>query len=353
MRRLHHKRVLRQKMGVLTSPLTRGYLLTSNSGVYHLSDGNLFRVFSHKVYGIALAEEHAFLSVHLGEFSAVIRCNRAALLGRSCILDLRVLYTLRVQDPSDRIHGLSWEKGGLWVANTSRNTLIKIDPDSGLILREIPVMTDRAGTPLFYNVNHINSVTALSSYVLFVASRAGCQSLLGVLEGDRVTVYGYGNIGVHDLYPTRDGFLFCDTFGQAGEEGRISGGCVYSQKGILNASWFRERSLTVRGLAGDPEGEWLTGCSLRGERSERFKGNGTLLVWEAEQIRAEITLPGIAQIYQIVQENGVVLTGAPLRKAEEMRQQFESALGPPLWDEGLRQPHFWVQRKWCRYRQGY
>lgn len=189
--------------------------------------------------------------------------------------------------------------------------------------------------PLFYNVNHINSVCARNGYVLFVAKRAGHQSLVAILEGDRVTAYGHRNTGVHDLYPTRDGFLFCDTFGPAAAEN--AGGCLVSEDGEFDGAYFRSRKLTVRGLAGDPGNELLIGNSHRGQRQTRFSGHGSILVARGGRVMDEIRLQHSAQVYQIIQEDGQFVGGAaPTITAETMRERLRGLLGPPVLDDRLR-----------------
>jgi len=331
-----------QETGVV---LDRGYLVTTNTGVYRLAGGTIYRVFRHKTYGIAMDTDHAYLSVHADRYAMVVRCNRAALLGHSPSLDLRVLHCQATRDMRDRMHGLSLGPAGLWVANTCRNTLLHLDTVTGRVLDEIAPFRDTFGTPLFYNVNHINSVCARDGYVLFVANRAGDQSLVAVLEGDRVTAYGYRNIGVHDLYPTRDGFLFCDTFGPAGAENL--GGSLVGESGEFDGAYFRSRTLTVRGLAGDPGDELLIGNSHRGQRETRSSGHGSILVARGGRVVDEIRLRHSAQVYQIVQEDGQFVGGAgPTITAATIRERLGGLLGPPVLDDRLQPAGYWVRFTW-------
>lgn len=193
--------------------IKKSYFFTSNSGVYRLALEGIYRIIGHKSYGITMDSDAVYLSMAISRYSVVGTFDRQTFSGNAKDFGMRSLLFLGVLDLSDRIHGLSMGKTGLWVANTGRNTVLLLDPSSGKIIRETALFSDRFGTPLYYNVNHINSVTAVDGGVLFVANRAGSRSLIGVLEDRRITCFAYPNPGVHDIFVPPHGLYFCDSFG--------------------------------------------------------------------------------------------------------------------------------------------
>ncbi len=327
--------------------LQRDYLVTSSGGLYLLAEGVIRRLLRHKIYGIALAPPHLYLAVAIGLSSVVVRCRYDALRAGRGALAMERLYTQQATDLSDRIHALSLAEEGLWVANTGRNTLLRLDPQGAAQPLEIPPFYDRFGTPLYYNVNHLNSVTALPGGVLFVANRAGERSLIGLLAGGRVRCHGYPRIGVHDAFLTRRGLLFCDTFGEHAPGPPYSGRVMLAGE-ALDEPWFARRQGIVRGVAGDPEGELLVGNSVRGTRQERFHGAGSLIVLQGGEVTGEIPLPGAAQIYQIVQTDGGTVRPPPAPTPALACDQLSAALGPALLDEPLLPLPAYVALKWGR-----
>lgn len=84
---------------------------------------------------------------------------------------------------NERIHQLYLGDKALWVANTGRNTLIKIDPETCHTIAELPVIVDQFGRGVLYDNNHINSVSEYGGTVLFAAYRAGDgRSMIGVYD---------------------------------------------------------------------------------------------------------------------------------------------------------------------------
>lgn len=333
--------------------LDKRYILTANSGVYRLEGNTLHRLFRYKAYGIALDDTALFLAVHCDAASLVLRLDRSVIRGARARTPPRVLFSQIAQDPSDRLHALHLAPdGGLLIANTARNTIVEIDRTDGTLRREVPPFQDAFGTPLYYNVNHINSVSCYGDAVLFVANRAGARSLIGVLDDAGVTGYVVAHAGVHDILFSGRQFYYCDTFGDL--ENGTSHGAPYREQQPVAAEFFRETRCTVRGMAGDPDGEMLIGNSVRGERSKRFTGSGSVLLLRDGEIRQTLTLKPIAQIYQIIQENGCHLDNPPTDlHGTEVRARFQACFGPPAFDRPLARTPVVGQIKWeQRARRG-
>ena len=264
---------------------------------------------------------------HLG--GVVVRGDRRALFESGRSFSFKVIYRLRTASSNERIHGLYWGDKALWVANTARNTLLKIDPDEARVTDEVAVILDRFDRPVLYNNNHINSVSEYGGIVMFVAYRAGEQSMIGVYDGASVTGYGYPRAGVHDIFLTETGFMLCDTFGENQQE---SGGALITEQGPFDPSYFKQPpGFIVRGMAGTPD-EFLIGHSHKGERSKRFDGHGAILVARDGKVVDRFDVQP-AQVYQIITGGGECITPRPATvDAAQLHQILRAALGEPIYE---------------------
>ena len=347
-RSLMTSRSLLEKQQDLRGRVAGTYYFTSEKGLYRIDPDGIWKVLDVPCYGIALRDHWVFLSVkwpHLRGRSSVIRGERRSLAEPGRSLAFRELYHITTSSSNDRIHGIFLGETGLWVANTGRNTLLRIDPETGQVSAEIPPILDKFGWPVLFDQNHINSVAEYNGTVLFVAYRIGRQSMIGVYDGSRVTGYGYPNVGAHDIFLRADDFLLCDTFGPglSTHDGRSvrdgigldpapdTGGFLITRNGAFDPDYFeRSPGFVLRGLAGSYD-ELLIGHSHKGPRRKRYKGHGAILVSRHGKVVDKIDVEP-SQIYQIITEAGDFVSPAPTSiESSDLHSRFADAFGEPIY----------------------
>ena len=308
-------------------PLSHAYYFTSEKGLFRLDRTGVYQILDIACYGIAIGGPWVFLSLQSHHRAMVVRGNRDALLGKNRDFAFREIYRSHITSSNNRIHGIYLGDRALWVANTGRNTLLEINPDTARVVNEIPIIQDRFDHPIVHNNNHINSVSEYGGIVLFVAYRAGTQSMIGIYDGATVTGYSYPRTGVHDIFLTETGFILCDTFGENTEQ---SGGVPITELGAYDPDFFAHPpGFIVRGLAGSSD-ELLIGHSHKGERSKRFEGHGAILVARGGKVIDRIDVRP-AQVYQIISETGEFMSPLPASfEVNELHRVVQAALGEPI-----------------------
>jgi hypothetical protein len=309
-------------------PLSQRYFVTTDRGLYRIEPDGLFKLLDLPLYGIAADDRHLYLALMLGRRSVLVRGALAPFLGGGGSPRFEEILTVDLNSTNERLHALWLGSGDLWVANTARNSLLRISRDDLSDREEFVPFSDRFGHRLLHDINHINGISEYEGIVLFSAYRAGKQALIGVLDGKDVTGYGYPNVGIHDIYLGGKGFAFCDTFGPAGAAGR---GAVITAEGLLDAEYFnRGAGYVVRGLAGNA-GELLIGHSHKGNRRQRFGGHGSLLLACDGRIVGEQGVEA-AQVYQIMTCTGEFLGPRPVAvSAEGIHRMLRQQLGAPVY----------------------
>jgi hypothetical protein len=277
-------------------PLEKAYYFTSEKGLFYVDKNGIEKRMSIPIYGLAFAHPHIFLSVQISTRSILFQGSLDALKSGGN-LNLKKLYEIQTRSSNERIHQITYGSGYIWVANTGRNSILKVDAKTGEILEEIWPFLDSFGDPYVGDHNHINSVHGYNDFIIFTAYRAGGKSLIGLIHKDgSVTGYHYPNQGGHDIYLDEDNFYFCDTFG---DHALGKGGRLITKDGPYAEDLFsRSPGYIVRGVAKN-NNELIIGHSHKGERSKRFKGHGALLIWNKQQFQGEVKIPA-AQIYQII-----------------------------------------------------
>ena len=304
------------------------YYFTSELGLYRVSGAGVTRIFDQTLYGIAFFEDWVFFSMFIDEWSLVVRGDRRALLGDTEAFRFKEIYRLRTLSTNDRIHGIFCTEEVLWVANTGRNSLVKIDARTGKVIGELALFTDRFGRALTQNANHINSVASYGQVTVFVAYRAGQGSMIGLTDERQVVGFSYPRQGVHDIYLMGDDFLFCDTFG---ENTTTRGGALMNRHGTIDESYFSQPpGCIVRGVAGT-SAEMLLGHSHKGARAQRFSGHGALLHIARGKV-IEKTEVGPSQIYQIIRDDGQYVCPAPKEVTfGGVHDLFHARFGQPIY----------------------
>jgi hypothetical protein len=312
--------------------LEHGYFFTSERGIYRIDQRGVRHVFKVPTYGIAFSHDTVFLTCQVDDTSFIGTGRREDLAKASGRFGIELLVRQNILASNERFHGICAGDTAVWAANTQRNTLLRIDPVRLEVVAEIPVFLDRFDRPILYDVNHVNGVSEYHGTVLFTAYRAGGQSMIGMYDGNRITGFGYGNVGVHDIYFTDDDLWLGDTFGNNTEG---TGGAVVTKNGILDRAYFEQPpGVIVRGIAGTKE-ELLIGHSHKGERRTRFSGHGAILIARNGKVAKRIEVEP-AQVYQIIREDGRVVSPPPARlTADDIRRRLEGVFGSPLYEAGV------------------
>lgn len=304
------------------------YFFTSDKGLFRVTPAGITRLFGLPVYGFALRGDRFYMAVNLGRLSLVVRGDRQALERPGAQLNLQTLYGRSITSSNERLHQLTSGPDGLWVANTARNSLLLIDAETGAAKKEIFPFLDRFGAPVTGDHNHINSVVQYGDAVLFTAYRAGGRSLIGLYDGKTVRGFGYRNAGAHDVYLWGSDIVFCDTFGDAGRE---SGGVIRAGRPFAGDFFSGPPGFIVRGMAGQ-NGEVIVGHSHKGQRKQRFKGRGGLLVFRGDTPAFVVPAPA-AQIYQITTAQGGFLPfDENAANAAVIAEKLEKSLGAACYE---------------------
>jgi len=281
------------------------------------------------MYGITLTDDFLFIAAQVHKRSVVVRFERPTDDLQS-IRDPMILLDSMVDSTNGRVHQINHAAGHLWVTATDRNSILRIDAESGSMLSEIWPLTDSFGRCIVADHNHINSVHVFGESIVFTAYGAGDHSLVGVIDERRnVTGFRYANMGIHDIYFERDNFYFCDTFGNADEPER--GGVLVTRHGPHPSDVFaKQPGYIPRGVVKSGT-QLVVGNSHKGNRSLRFKGKGSLLLFVDDVFHYEHEMP-CAQIYQLIRTDGWNSDdcGDDLR-AGDMTNMLAESLGPPVY----------------------
>lgn len=311
----------------ISLPISSEYFVSCEKGVYHITGKGIQRVFDLWTMGIAVKDTDVYLASTNRKRTYIIKGRLDSFFNEKRPYKFQELYSERIFTSSHRIHQICVAEDSLWVANTPRNTLLQIDRHSGKKICEIAPFRDRFGAPVLYDNNHINSVFPCGDCLLFVAYRAGNKSLIGVYGNHKIVGYGYENVGVHDIFITRDDIIFSDTFGPGKPD---SGGYLIVNGKPFHPEFFEPSpGFIVRGVSGNGS-EMLIGHSHKGIRSERFKGTGSLLISKNGKVTDRYQLP-FAQVYDIIHVSGQSFKHASnLNDFAGICEKIESILGCSL-----------------------
>jgi hypothetical protein len=318
---------LRQR---IDAPVASRYLITSERGVHLLAGDELARVAELPSFGIAIAGDDVYLADSTSSQTGVLRTSLATLLDEAADLATERLFSQRILTSNERIHQICLAGDALWVANTARNTLLRLDRRSGAVGAEIAPFLDRFGDPVLHDQNHLNSVCACGDALLFVAYRAGPRSLIGLVADGQVVGFGFPHVGVHDIHIAGGDVIFSDTFG-AGEDADAGGAPFVNGKPLDPGFFAAPPGCVVRGVAGGG-GQLVIGHSHKGIRQKRFEGRAGLLVAEGGRIVARSELP-FSQFYDVVQLSGRKFDEPPaVQGFAEIRSLLAGVLGPPVYE---------------------
>lgn len=304
------------------------YFIMSDKGLYRADREGVHRILNIQMYGCAIVGAKVFMALYIGRDTILVEGDSKALFDSGTPFNFRPLFTELTNDTNERLHQVTAYDNGIWVARTANGAAMRYEIGSEK-LKNYTLIRDRFGLPVKRDINHINSVVQYGDAILFTATHAGSQSMIGLMHGISVTGFGYKNTGVHDVYLTESGFLFFDTFGH---DSGVSGGMPITEQGPIFPELFGKPPGFVPRGASQTGAEIVIGSSHKGARKIRFKGNGQLIVTENRVVRSVHTIP-VAQIYQIINARGELLTppSRPLN-VETIKQMFERSLGKAIYE---------------------
>lgn len=313
-----------------TENIRGDYFVTSDSGVYGIQGGKIFRLFAADTFGLALRNGELFVSTSTDKTSRIVKARLDLPLRQGNELRFKELFAAATTKKG-RFHQIAFYDGSLAVCHTSANCILLLDPETGFLRREIFPFHDQFGATIGSDHNHINSVSQCGETLLFCAYRAGRDALLGVIHGSKLLGYRVEHAGAHDVHVTGRDIFYSDTFGS--KEGP-HGNCGYlmrNQQQFDQSAFETPAGYAIRGIAkrGD---EMLVGHSNKGERRKRFAGSGALLRCVGDKMVEEVKMP-FAQVYDIIAMTGQHFEELPaVQTWNEVNALFESVYGKPVYD---------------------
>lgn len=314
----------RKKKFHIGTPLKGSYLISTDRGIVQITGRTGRFLTCWTGYGIAVSGDQTFIvDESVPGVSRVISVPLDALLDGKLFSPLKArhfptIYRQIFRSTSERIHQITTaESGELLVAATGENAIAMCDPATGETTHLYPFL-DRFAEPIKgFDHNHINSVVRTDEGILFVAYKAGEQSLIGLIRDGEFCGWRIGPQGFHDIFPTETGFVTCDTFGDE------SAGRIITEDGLFMGDFLSANGCAPRGINRTAD-EWIVGHSHKGPRFKRFKGKGALIVKHGRGEPVYCEMPA-AQIYQIERTDGRPIT----TKTDHVSTALENALGAP------------------------
>jgi hypothetical protein len=294
-------------------PIRGRYILSSERGIYHLSTNAIRLLTPIPAFGIAREGEDIYLATWHEKDSVVLKGSWPALVA-GADSGWHELHRVKTLDDAGRIHQIGLCGDALWLANTARNMLTKIDRRTGAWRANIAPFRCEYGHPILVDHNHVNSVFAQPLYLLFAAFRLNRRSAFGLVGDGKVALFPYRNLGVHDCIIAGEDFYFSDSVRMW--EGR-KGGAASLNGEFIDASRFdADPAHFVRGIAGEGS-EILIG------------GQGAIILAEGGRVTHRSAAPA-AQIYDILREDGSHFDRAPAPQSfAEAEAVLARRLGPP------------------------
>jgi hypothetical protein len=318
-------------------PIQGRYIASTEMGLFRLERNCVRKVSDTNAFGLALTDDAAYVATmaSTGHECVILKGDRDALFAGGHDLKWRRLYSIAIRDAGERVHQISACGDTLWLANTANNSLTKIDRHTGEWKAEICPFRCEFGLRIKRDHNHVNSVSAHPSFLMFGAWRINMQGCFGVIGSGRIRYYAYRNAGVHDCHVVGDDFLFSDSFRLDRAEKYGANGCVVRNDRIVDCEYFDANEVgCVRGIAGSGA-EMVAGLSFPGSRDARMTGRGGLLLIRDDQVTHRIPMP-CAQVYDVVRDDGQSFDRPPaVRTADEMAALLDRALGKPVMEWSL------------------
>ena len=313
-----------KRVAQLPCKLKHIYFITTDKGIFRAENDQLIEVTPWHTYGFAIHGDFAYCAITVKKWSILLKCRLKSLLVPACP-EWEELYRYEAPDTNCRFHGMDVDSKYLWLAHTGKGGLLKFDLNGKQPPEQFSVFLDHFGEPIKYDHNHINGVSAYEQFTLFTAYRIGNTSGVGIIDGENITVFAVPNLGIHDAYFIGDDFYHCDTFG-INQKGYL----MRNNKPIDTEHFDKPPGFIVRGVSGTVD-EMLLGHSHKGERKDRFKGNGSILFLRQHKVQLKLDFHG-SQIYQVIRQDGVAMAPKPCQiSTSKALAKLEQLFGPAVY----------------------
>lgn len=325
---------------ILADEFPEGLFVSTSSGLFLLDNGQWTQLLATKGYGVAVAPDgRVFAVCSPGEESVIVRARLKRGSAGAYLADASVLCRFETRYHPERIHQIAWNAhtGRVLCANTRRNSLLSIDPDSGAFVDEFFPFCDRFGGTIWTDHNHVNGVAGHYGKLLFSAHTVGANgSALGFVDGRRVRLYGFEGRGVHDILLHDGGVVFSDSFCSSRRvvDPAASGAVMRSGEAYLSAAIDAiEQQVMIRGitLRGDIS---CLGASTFARRDKRSADSGGgLLVFRGSELLEHIRGP-FSQVYDVLPVNGEHTDKpSPELDGDALDALFRRDVGPCIYDQ--------------------
>jgi len=326
-------------------PITGEYLMTGVEGLLHMSAKGIRRLSRANCFGIARNDREIFVThcvlLLQGRFltySTVLAFDAKCLLEGGPV-EPRSVWGQLEQSFNGRAHQIALDGEFLWIANTDKNTLLKVRSDDGSLVLAVAPFADELGVPINgVRLHHINSATAYNGLVFFSAfNPLGGRSLIGVFDDQRLACFAYANEGVHDVHVAGKSVYISDSFGNGGPHDS-SGGRVLKDGCSFQPSLFEiPKPYMVRGFAECGQ-EFVVGlsglitCGKIGVTHQR----GGLAVWDSNNtVRHVLDLP-FSQCNDLISIDGTHLNqSSEVVDFKGASLMLENAFGKALFEKPL------------------
>ncbi len=325
---------------ILADEIPEGLFVSTSSGLFLLDNGQWTQLLETKGYGVAVAPDgRVFAVCSPGEESVIVRARLKRGSAGAYLADASVLCRFETRYHPERIHQIAWDShtGRVLCANTRRNSLLSIDPDSGAFVDEFFPFCDRFGGTIWTDHNHVNGVAGHYGKLLFSAHTVGANgSALGFVDGRRVRLYGFEGRGVHDILLHDGGVVFSDSFrtSRRAVDPAASGAVMRSGEAYLSTAIDSiDQQIMTRGitLRGDLS---CVGASTFARRDKRAADSGGgVLVFRGSDLLEHIRGP-FSQVYDVLPVNGEHTDKpSPELDGDALDALFRRDVGPCIYDQ--------------------
>jgi hypothetical protein len=325
---------------ILADEFPEGLFVSTSSGLFLLDNGQWTQLLETKGYGVAVAPDgRVFAVCSPGEESVIVRARLKRGSAGAYLADASVLCRFETRYHPERIHQIAWDShnGRVLCANTRRNSLLSIDPDSGAFVDEFFPFCDRFGGTIWTDHNHVNGIAAHYGKLLFSAHTVGANgSALGFVDGRRVRLYGFEGRGVHDILLHDGGVVFSDSFRltQRALNPAVSGTVMRSGEAYLSPAIDAiEQQVMIRGITLRGQISCI-GASTYTRRDKRSDNSGGgLLVFRGGELLEHIRGP-FSQVYDVLPVNGEHTDKpSPDLDGDALDALFRRDVGPCIYDQ--------------------
>lgn len=227
--------------------------------------------------------------------------------------NIKFLNALEAKYHNERVHGICFDSSRrmLCVANTKRNSILFLEPNSGSISKEIFLMKDQSGFFISVDHNNINNVFEYNGIIFFTMHNGALGkkkrggSLIGITDLKCVYFYEYHRRGIHDIFFDGKNLIFSDSFGyfeNLQSKKNISGMPIKNGKELKKFFFSKlENNYCIRGFSYSNI-EMLVGCSsISARRSERLILPGGLSL--IKENKAYFLKSKFSQVFEIEKIN--------------------------------------------------